>query len=584
MTNKTRNKILKKIHSKINKNITATIKNKSIVLNGIVNNAQKRAEAGFIAANKGFKGVINNIKIKGEEINPISEPIITDNKLENMEYDITIIGAGIIGSSIARELSKYDLKIALLEKENDVAKHQSSRNDGMIHPGFAPHVGSKKAYYNAKGNKLYTQITKELDVDFKRPGEIIIFDSPIFKLFKPILLKRAKSNGIKDIKILSKKQVLEMEPNITRDFAGGIYLPSAGVLSPYKMTIAYTENAIINGVDLHLNTIVKDFEKGIRNKNISIIKTNRGNFKSKLIINAAGLWSDYIAKLADDQFFSIHPRKGIDMILDMNTKFLQNHIIGELKFSSLFSKTKGGGIITTVEGNLLIGPTAIETAQKEDYSTNKNEFGKLFEKFKLNTKIKPSDVISYFAGNRACTYEEDFVIEYSENVDNLIHVAGIQSPGLASAPAISLDVAKMAIDKLKLNQSVELNKYFNPIRKSKPHLAEMDFEKRSELIKKNPDYGKIVCRCEGISEGEIKDALESPIPITTLDQIKRRTRAQTGRCQGGFCTPRILEIISKKKNIPINKITKKFGNSKVLNGETKINIDYSHSKTRLDVE
>lgn len=560
-------------------NITLDISKKSIVLSGKVKTLNQRNNAGFLAANRGFKGVVNEIEIEGFEKNRVSKPQMSDNKLSNKEFDITIIGAGVIGCAIARELSKYSLKIALIEKENDVAKHQSSRNDGMIHPGFAPHPGTKRAYFNVLGNQLYDKLTEELNVPFKRTGEFILLGSNTLKLLTPLFYKRAIQNNIKDFKYYSKKKIKEIEPHLNDKFHAGFYIPSAGVLNPFELTIALAENAINNGVELYLNTFVYGFEKYF-NK-INLIKTNRGNFRSKIIINAAGLYSDYIAELADDKFFTIHPRKGVDAILDIKTGKFQKHVAAVINFHSLFSKTKGGGIVPTIEGNLLIGPTAQETYYKEDYSTSKNHIDKLIEKMKLNKKLSPSQIITYFAGNRACTYEEDFIIEKSENIQNLIHVAGIQSPGLASAPAIAQYVEKLSINMLQnlyYNAGIKENPYFNPKRKIIPRLNTLPLIEREKLIKKNPLYGKIICRCEGISEGEIIDALNSPIPVTTLDQIKRRTRAQTGRCQGGFCTPRIMELISKHKNIKMTEITKKGDSSFILLKETKKDIQYSTKK------
>lgn len=573
-------------------NIELDLFKNSIILSGKVSSLDEKMKAGYLAANKGFKGVVNEIEIIGFEKDKISLPVIKDSCLENKEFDITIIGGGVIGCAIARELSRYDLKIALIEKENDVAKHQSSHNDGMIHPGFAPHPGSKKAYYNVIGNKMYSQLTKELNVDFKRVGELILLGSKILSFFKPLFYKRARQNKLSNFKYLQKEDILKMEPYLKDIFYGGFFIPDAGILNPFELTIALAENAIQNGVSIFLNTACLGFEKHFNT--ITKVKTNRGSFNTKVVINAAGLYSDYIASLADDKFFSIHPRKGVDAILDIKTKEYQKHVAAKITLKSLNSKTKGGGIVPTIEGNLLIGPTAKETIYKEDYSTDSSHIEELLEKMAINKKLNKSQIITYFAGNRACTYEEDFIIEKSDNIQNLIHAAGIQSPGLASAPAIAKEISSIAItlieklyktnnivtktksnNNLKNNFVVKKNKYFNPIRKKTPRLNTLSLEQRAELIRKNPSYGKIICRCEGISEGEIIDALNSPLEITTLDQIKRRTRAQTGRCQGGFCTPRIMELIAKYKNIKMTEITKKGDNSYILACETKKDIIYS---------
>ena len=577
---KTIENIKKSLNKSNLKNIEIDTQNNSIILSGYVKTLDDKIKAGYLAANKGFKGVVNYIKIEGIEEDKISLPQINDSILEGKYFDVTIIGAGVIGCAIARELSKYDLKIALLEKENDVAKHQSSRNDGMIHVGFAAPIGSKRAYYNVLGNQLYSKLTDELNVPFKRVGEIILLGEKTFKILKPLFFNRAKKNNIKNFIYLSKKQILAMEPNLDDNFYGGFYLEDAGVLNPFDLTIALAENAITNGVSLFLNTACIGFEKEF-NK-IKIVKTNRGNFFSKVIINAAGLYSDYIAELAEDRFFSIHPRKGVDIILDIKTQSFQKHIVSKITFNSLNSKTKGGGIIPAIEGNILVGPTARETIYKEDYKTDESHIDELMKKMSVNKKLNKSQIITYFAGNRACTFEEDFIVERSENIKNLIYAAGIQSPGLASAPAIAIDIANLTLETLKeiskdegiYNFEIKENKQFNPIRKKIPRLNLLSIEERAKLIEKNPLYGKIICRCEHISEGEIIDALNSPIEVNDLDAIKRRTRAQTGRCQGGFCTPRIMELISKYKNIKMTQITKKGGNSYILYKETKEDIKY----------
>lgn len=360
---------------------------------------------------------------------------------------------------------------------------------------------------------------------------------------------------------------------MTSNQHGGFFLPSSGVVSPYKLTIACAENACRNGAEIFLNTAVPGFE--MKGNRIIKIKTNRGNLRADLIVNAAGIWADKIADYADDRFFSIHPRKGMDAILDIKTARYQTRIVAMPSFHQLRSKTKGGGIVPTVEGNLLIGPTAEEVPYREDYSTDAKTMEDLLQQLKLNTMLKKSDVITYFAGTRACTYEEDFIVEASEYVDNLVHAAGIQSPGLASAPAIAEDICKICIEKLKIEMQIKANKNFDPCRKARPELNDLSFEERIQTIKKNPSYGRIVCRCEAISEGEIRDSLHSPVPAASVDGIKKRTRAGMGRCQGGFCTPRVMEIMAEESGVKMTDIKKEGENTEILLDETKGKIDYS---------
>ncbi len=545
----------------------------SVVLTGKVKLWNEKIQAGYACVNKGYRGVVNDIEVEGIEIDKMYIPSIKNNTFEGRHFDVVVIGGGIIGASIARELSRYNIKIALLEKEEDLAKHASGRNDGMVHPGIAPSPKSKKAYYNIRGNRAYPEVCRELGVKFKRPGSIILYKTSFFKPLTPLLTHRAKQNSVDGYRYLSRKKVRKMEPYVTPKQHGGFFLPSAGVVSPYKLTIAYAENACENGVQIYLNTAVLGFE--MKNNRIAKVKTNHGSLIAGIVVNAAGLWADKIADYANDRFFSIHPRRGMDAILDINTSKYQTRIMAMPSLLQLRSKTKGGGIIPTIEGNLLIGPTAEEVPYREDYSTDAKTMEALFQQMKINTKLKRSDIITYFAGNRACTYEEDFIIEASEYVDNLVHAAGIQSPGLVAAPAIAEDIYKICIHKLKKEIEIKPNRNFNPYRKVKPELSDLSFEERRKIIKRSPSYGRIVCRCEAISEGEVIDSLHSPIAVTSVDGIKRRTRAGMGRCQGGFCTPRVMEIVAEESRIDMTAIKKDGENSEILLYETKGGIDYS---------
>lgn len=551
---------------------------KSVILSGRVDTWEEKIKAGYLATHKGYKGVVNDIEV--ENINPcsIDLPKQKDDTLQDKRFDVAIIGGGVIGCSLLRELSRYKIKTILIDKEEDVAKHASSRNDGMIHPGFAASPGSKKAHYNVRGNRAYTKVCKELGIEFKRVGSLIIFTHPLSKLITPILIHRAKKNNVDGYKYISRAKLRQIEPNIATQQHGAFFLPSAGVLSPYRLTIAFAENALKNGADISLNTAVTGFD--MDDNRISRVKTNRGSFYADVVVNASGIWADVVAGYADDRFFSLHPRKGVDAILDIKTGKYQTRIGALVKFSQMKSKTKGGGIVPAIEGNLLIGPTAEEVPYREDYSTDHKSMTRLQQIMKANIKIKRSDIITYFAGTRACTYEEDFIIEPSEYVSNFVHVAGIQSPGLASAPAIAEDASKMCIDMLKRIKDVMPNEHFDPYRKTSPELNLLSLEDRAKLIKDNPSYGRIVCRCEAVSEGEIKDALGSIMPANTLDGVKRRTRAGAGRCHGGFCTPRVMEIMSDEMNTKLTEINKKGYGSQMLFSETKGAIDYSNKKVK----
>lgn len=563
-----------KIQNKINKMLSASIecseKLGSIRLEGKLDNWESVVKAGFIAAKSEYREVINDIQVDGTMPNEYSKPSNTSTELHGKNVDVLIIGGGIIGCSIARELSRYKLDILLIEKEYDVAVHASSRNDGMIHDGFAAKAGSLKSKYNVRGNAMYDEISKELDVKIIKNGSLILFDKPVSKLLYGFMQRKAEKAGVPGTRMMAQKELREFAPFIDKSMDWAFFLPSAGVTSPYKMTVAYAENAIMNGVQISLNTVALSMKKD--KANIIGVVTNKGTIKPKIVINAAGVCSDLVAEMANDRFFTIHPRKGEIALLDKKTAQYFHAILGKPKILDFSRKSKGGGIIKTAEDNLLIGPNNFEVWDREDYSTNRESLDEMLnERLWLVNGLKKSDVITYFAGTRAATYKEDFIIERSGRVTNLIHVAGIQSPGFASAPAIAEDVKYMTVQYLRTLDVVEENTDFVKTRKAPIELAQLPFEERSKLIALNPDYGQIVCRCEEISKGEVIDALNSPLEVNTVDGIKRRTRAGMGRCQGGFCLPHIMEIISEVKGLDMSEITKKSETGQIVLSRTKEN-------------
>jgi len=554
----------------------------SVVLTGRVDNWQQYIAAGYAAVGKGYKGVVNDVTVAGVEPVDMSVPPNNDLTLQGRQFDAVIVGGGVIGAAIARELTRWDISIALLEKEEDLAKHASGRNSGVVHPGFAPPPGSKKAWYNVRGNEMYTQVAADLGVKLSRPGEFGLFSSNWEKIALPLIYLQGWRNGVPGLKYMRRKTVAAMEPHVTSRQRGGIWLPTAGIISPYKLTIAYAENAVENGAAIFFNTVVTGFE--IDRGRILSVQTNRGKIRARLVINAAGVWADRIAAYANDRFFSIHPRHGVLAVLDKKVSRLQHRALGMLQIRSRLdgAKTQGGGLVPTRDGNMLVGPTAIEKPGREDYSTSATELQHLLSfHLHINRSLKLENVINYFAGTRACTFEEDFIVEPSEYVANLIHVAGIQSPGLAAAPAIARDVGETAVKLLHHELVVKPNPCFNPRRKVAPEFRELTLAERARLIQENPRYGRVVCRCEGISEGEIVTALHGPLPADTLDGIKRRRRAGMGRCQGGFCTPRVLDIIAREAGIPVTSVRKKEPGSELVLGLTKGDVDYGDKKLRI---
>lgn len=572
-------KIVDKIRKTIEKNFSDTIrvysKNNCIVLEGELDNWEDVVRAGRFAVNKKSFGVINNIKLKGFQ-QTIKSPLIKDNIYNGLKPDVAIIGGGIVGCAVARELSKYQLDIMLLEKDYDVAMAASSRNNGDIHVGIDLHKGQQKHYYNSRGNKLYDSLSKELDVDFHRTGHIILLHKKWERyLIYPLIKLKSVWLGIQGIKYLKRSELLKHEPGIPSWASGGVFMPSGGEISPYKFTVALAENAASNGVKVCFNTIVTSMEKMCGK--VSSLTTNRGTIYPKVIINAAGVFSDIIAEMAGDRTFTIHPRKGTNLILDKKCSLYASTSMNKSPFikfedekqvSNAQKHTKGGGVIHTVDNNVLIGPTAEETPYREDNTTDKDKIDFIINKMKkIAEKLSYSDVITYFSGTRAATYEEDFVVRKGIFTENIIHAAGIQSPGLTAAPAIAVDIAKWT--KEILGGDVTENTSFNPIRKSVPHVASLPTEQRDKLIKQNPDYGEIICRCEEISKGEILDCLNSPIAVHSLDAIKRRVRPGMGRCQGGFCSPLVLKILAEHKGVSIEDISKASDSSKIVFGDTK---------------
>jgi glycerol-3-phosphate dehydrogenase len=512
--------------------------------------------------------VVNDIKLKDTKIPAMKVPKEISKELEGSKPDVLIIGGGISGASIARELSKWNLNILLVEKEPDLAMQASGRNDGEVHPGVDLNKGSLKQHYVVAGNQIFDKICKELDVPFKRRGQYVCFKHsyllPVAALYA---FQRRHICGVADTRIIRRKKLSEREPELN-DFAFALYNPSAGCVSPYALTIAYAENAVQNGAKVSLNTAVLGMD--VKDNRIVSVTTNKGRIYPKLVINAAGTFAEDVAAMANDRFYSIHPRKGTNAILDKKAAHLVHSIASIKTLSRNKTHTKGGGIIRTVDENLLVGPNAIETYEKENFATEAKSIEEVFGKQRLTAKgLAERDIITYFTGVRAATFEEDYVIEKGRRTNNLIHCAGIQSPGLTTAPVIALDIEKMVIRELSLTQTVTKNEKFNPIRKGIPVLREMSAEERTRMIRNNPDYGIIICRCEEISKGEIIDALNSPIPVPTIDGIKKRVRPGMGRCQGGFCMPLVTQIISEHENLSLQDVKKSGADAYITLGETK---------------
>jgi len=471
--------------------------------------------------------------------------------------DIIIIGGGVIGIFIARELSKYKLDILLLEKENDISNGTTKANTGIIHGGYDALEGTNMAKYNVIGNEMFDKVCSELDVPFKRIGSLVIgFNEDDMKNITK-LYKRGIENGVKDLHIIDKNELLELEPNINTNVMGALYCKTAGIIGPWELAIALGENAVDNGVNIKLNSEVINIEK-LADK--YKVMTNESEYVSKVVINCGGVFSDTINNMVNPNSFKINPRRGQYYVLDKECGNLFNHVI----FQTPTSLGKGVVVTPTVHGNLLIGPDAEDISNKEDLKTKIDnlEFIKR-SALKTSPNIPFNKVITTFSGLRAESNTKDFIIE--ESLEGFINVAGIKSPGLSASPGIAKYVEDLIVQKFK----PEKNNSFNPYRRSNMKLEELSVEERNELIKDNPKYGKIICRCENVSEGEIVDIINRNCGATTIDGVKRRARPGSGRCQGGFCLPRVMEILARELNVDIKDIVKDDVNSYILTKETK---------------
>ncbi|MGI6178067.1 MAG: NAD(P)/FAD-dependent oxidoreductase [Eubacterium sp.] len=539
-----------------------------IYLSGELDNWQDIYKAGaYMAKDASRIHVVNDIALKGAPPQTMRKPEHRDSFLEGRKPDVLIIGGGISGCAIARELAKWKLDVLLVDKEADFALQATGRNDGEVHVGVDLSKGSLKQKYVLLGNAMYDRICKELDVPFRRVGQYACFTQG---WLKPVISAyawwRKVHDGVKDVSIVSGKKLLEDNPTFSHDFAFAMYNSSAGIVSPYELCIAYAENAADNGVTISLATAVEGMET--EDGKITAVHTSRGTVYPKVVINAAGVFADDIAEMAHDRFYSIHPRRGTDAIQDVKSGPMIHTIASfiDLSREALHAHSKGGGLLKTVHGNVLAGPDAQECREKEDFSTYPESLDRIYAKQKKTIPtVDRRDIITYFTGVRAATYEEDFILEWGRKCTNMYHCAGIQSPGLTSAPAFAVDIAEDVASRLNADK----NQDFDPYRKGIPCLKQMDEKQRDEMIKKNPDYGVIVCRCEEVSKGEILDALNRPYCPQTIDAVKKRVRPGMGRCQGGFCMPLVAGIIAEKNHIPLHEVMKSSDRSWLLSGPSK---------------
>lgn len=477
-----------------------------------------------------------------------------------MCYDVAIIGAGVVGALTARELSKYNLKTVLLEAANDVAMGASKANSGIVHGGFDAKPGTLKAKLNVMGCAAMAELCKDLSVPYKNNGSLVVaFSEEEMQTVKE-LYDRGIANGVPNMKILGKDELKALEPNLSDDVFGALDAESAGIVCPYELTIAATENAVVNGVQFRRNFKVNsiDFDNGL-----FTVKSENAEIKTKFIINAAGAHADEIAQMIGDDSVKLVIRRGEYFILDKAVGNTVSHTI----FQCPTKMGKGILVSPTVDGNLLIGPTAEDIEDKDDTSTTPDGL-KTIKTFAVKScpSVSTRNAITSFTGLRAHPVNDDFILGASKVNPQFIHASGIESPGLSSAPAIAQYLADIIKDALG---DVEVNPNFNGKREDVFRFRHATDEEKEAAIAKNPAYGRIVCRCETITEGEIIDAIKAPAGARDVDGVKRRTRAGMGRCQGGFCGSKVVEILAQQLGTEINEITK-FGNgSNILFDKTK---------------
>ncbi|MDD6994726.1 MAG: NAD(P)/FAD-dependent oxidoreductase [Candidatus Borkfalkiaceae bacterium] len=474
-------------------------------------------------------------------------------------FDVIVIGGGVIGGLVLRELTKYDLRAALLEKENDVCMGASKANSGIVHAGFDAAPDTLKAKFNVLGNKMMPQVCRELGVKYKNNGSLVVaFSEEDVKTINALKV-RGEKNGVEGLEIVDKTRLREMEKNVSDEAVAALYAKTGGIVCPYELTIAAIGNAMDNGAELFT-----DFEVTGITKQSDIFTVSSAEGKSvegRVVINCAGLASGRIASLVGDDYIKIKDRKGEYILLDRESGDFVNHTL-------FFTPTRlGKGILVTqtADNNILLGPTAEEG--NSNTATSADGLSFVIEKARKMCKNLPLfNTITSFAGVRAYSDKHDFIIEESKNMKGLIHCAGIESPGLTASPAIAEYVAETLVGGML---PMKKNGGFNGNRKPDYFFKNLSMEEKNEVIKRDSSYGKIVCRCEQITEGEILRAIRENPPAKDIDGVKRRTRAGMGRCQGGFCQPYVAELIAKEQNKPLYEITKSGEGSYLLTGVTK---------------
>lgn len=474
-------------------------------------------------------------------------------------YKTAIIGSGVIGSLVARALSEYEVSIVVLEKENDSAMGQSKANSGIVHAGYDPVPGSLKAVLNVRGSEMMQELCEKLDVKYRKNGTLVLgFDDDDMQKLES-LLHRGIKNGVKGLEIIDGNRVRKMEPHLSEKIKGALYAPTGAVVCPYELTLHALGNAMDNGAEF-----VTGFEvAGITDTDNGFVITGADGreITADCVINCAGVHSDEIASMAGDNSFKVTARKGEYLLVDKEMKDMVNMTI----FRTPTMMGKGVLATRTVDGNILLGPTSEDIEDKENRETTRKGLESVIKREKEFFESIPLDkVITQFTGLRAHGDKGDFIINSPK--ERFINVAGIESPGLSSAPAIAEMVREMTADMGILG---EKKADWNPCYEGITRFNELNDEEKNLLISKNSSYGRVVCRCEEVTEGEIIEAITKNPPARDIDGVKRRTRAGMGRCQGGFCMTAVAEILARELDVPFEEVTKSGGESVITYGKTK---------------
>lgn len=478
-------------------------------------------------------------------------------------YDVIIIGAGVTGCAVARYLSRYQGSALVLERAEDVCCGTSKANSAIIHAGFDAAHGSLMAKMNVQGNRMVPGLAKELDFPFRMNGSLVVCMSEEDMPRLQALYENGVKNGVEGLEIVDAQRLHELEPNVSKNAVAALWAPTGGIVCPFNMTIALAENANANGVDFRFNTKVTGFTRGEEGWTVH---TEQGDFRTRYVVNAAGVYADVLHNMVSARKLHITPRRGDYCLLDRQVGGFVSHTVFQLPGKL----GKGVLVSPTVHGNIIVGPTAIDIEDRDGTNTTAAGLEELIAKAGISVDNLPiRQTITSFAGLRAHEDHHEFVIGEAEDAPGFVDCAGIESPGLTSAPAIGLTVAELLREKLGLREKED----FIATRKGLLDPKSLTWDAYQALIRENPAYGQIICRCEQVTEGEIIDAIRRPLGARSLDGVKRRTRAGMGRCQAGFCSPRVMEILARELGVSQAEITKCGGASRLIVGVNKDSLE-----------